>query len=70
MNDSVQVVAMLRGEATLPWEVSLSKRHKRQLGPLQGPVERLLHRDPAQRGDLASFHQACTDLFSSRILQA
>lgn len=70
MNGDVQVVTMLRGGAALPWEGGLSKRHKRQLGPLLGPVERLLHRDPAQRADMARFHQECTRLFSTQNLQA
>ena len=54
---------MLKGELPLPWEGGLSRR---QVGPFREPLLKLLHRDPAQRADMASFHHACTRLFTEQ----
>ena len=62
----MQVIARLKGEAPLPWEGDLSSSVARYLGSFQGPVLRLLHRDPARRSSMRRFHIACTKLFAAR----
>ena len=57
---------MLKGDSPLPWEGCISEQHRQQLGSLQEHVLNLLHRDPAQRSDMATFHRSCTKLFASR----
>ena len=40
----------------LPWEDGkLSKQHKRELGSLRAPIQRLLNRDPQQRATVRQF---------------
>ena len=60
----VQVVEMLRGNAALPWEGTLSAHHTQQLGALKGPVLQLLQRDAAARPTLRSFNSACSSFFA------
>jgi hypothetical protein len=62
----MQVIEQLRGDVALPWEGEMSLKQQRGLGPFQGPVLQLLHRDPAQRMSMKRFHAACTHLFSAR----
>jgi hypothetical protein len=62
----LQVLEQIRGDALLPWECELSRKHARYLGALKGPVLQLLHRDPQMRVSMKSFHAACIHLVSGR----
>lgn len=56
----MQVMAMLAGDEELPWEGELSTEVQRHLGVFQGPVLKLLNRDPSHRGSVEAFHASCT----------
>ena len=63
----VQVEAQLRGEAALPWEGDrLTPGAVLKLGSFCLPVLSLLQRDPANRGTVQSFLEACNDIVSSQ----
>ena len=65
MRELLQVVAMLRGEAPLPWE-DMEPAVVRKLGAFKGLVLQLLQRNPRRRVSLRHFHHTCTRLFDSR----
>ena len=56
----------LRGDLPLPWEGDLSLDVHRRLGSFKNLILQLLHREPARRITMRSFHHACNRLFAAR----
>ena len=62
----LQIMQRLRGDLPLPWEGDVSLEVHRRLGSFRSRILQLLHREPALRMTMRSFHHACNRLFDAR----
>ena len=55
----------LQGDDDLPWEGEQNSAARKKLGIFRQSIMSLLKRDPAERSSLATFCNACQQVFSS-----
>lgn len=59
----LQVTAMLLGQEALPWERESFTSISGELDDIMGPIQKLLHRNPARRMKVAEFARICYKLY-------